>query len=259
VGGLADVWDGSRLDAFKLVRVYTNCAPKRGYAALQAVATLFDSRVVPASLAWDTTNVSVPDSAWRKLFLYTFQDTANSNILVIPYWIGLIAGDVYPGGQLFNLTLVVDSSRIRQPILVSLLDGSFSSPSYRWASGTATFDSLPAADYPFCLILDSRSIAGVQREPGDEPGGPGSFALYPALPNPSRGGARIRFDLPRRGRARLVLYNLLGQEVRTLFDGEASPGPHLVPWDASRAASGVYFYRLSFGSKTLTRSFRHLR
>jgi hypothetical protein len=208
VGALADVWDGSRLDAFKLVRVDTNCTPKRGYAALQAIATLFDSRVVPASLAWDTTNVSVPDSAWRKFYLYTFQDTANPNILVVPNWIGLIAQDVYPGGQLFNLTLVVDSSRIRQPILVSLLDGSFSSQPYRWASGTATFDSLPAADYPNCLILDSRSIAGVQREPGNEPGGPGPLALYPALPNPSRGKPRIRFDLPRKGRVRLVLYNL---------------------------------------------------
>lgn len=259
VGALADVWDGSRLDAMKLVRVDTNCTPKRGYTALQAVATLFDSRVVPASLAWDTTNVSVPDSAWRKLFLYPFQDTSNANILVVPYWIGLIAQDVYPGGQIFNLTLVVDSSRIHQPILVSLLDGSFTSPSYSWASGTATFDSLPAADYPFCLILDSRSVASVQREPGEGPGGSGSFALYPALPNPTRGGAQIRFDLPRRGRARLVLYNLLGQEVRTLFEGEASPGSHLVTWDGSRAASGVYFYRVFFGNQTLTRSFIHLR
>ena len=208
VGALADVWDGSRLDAMKLVRVDTNCAPKRGYAALQAVATLFDSRVVPASLAWDTTNVSVPDSAWRKFFLYTFQDTANPDILVIPYWLGLIAQDAYPGGQRFTLTLVVDSSRIRQPILVSMLDGSFSTPSYSWASGTATFDSLPAADYPYCLILDNRSVAGVQRDPGNEPGGPGPLALYPALPNPSRGKPRIRFDLPRKGRVRLVLYNL---------------------------------------------------
>jgi hypothetical protein len=163
---------------------------------------------VPASPAWDTVNVSVPDSAWRKLYLYTFQDTSNSNILVIPYWLGLIAQDSYPGGQFFNLALAVDSSRIHQPILVRLLDGSFSTPSYRWASGTATFDSLPAADYHYCLILDSRSIAGVQRELGEGPGGPGSFTLYPALPNPSRGTARIRFDLPRTGRARVVLYNL---------------------------------------------------
>jgi hypothetical protein len=259
VGALADVWDGSRLDAFKLVRVDTNCTPKRGYTALQSIATLFDSRVVPASLAWDTTNVSVPDSAWRKFYLYTFQDTSIANILVVPYWIGLIAQDVYPGGQFFNLTLVVDSSRIHQPILVSMLDGSFTSPSYRWAGGTATFDSLPAADYPNCLILDSRSIASVQREPGIEPESSLSLALYPALPNPVRGRARIRFDLPRKGKVRLALYNLLGQEVQTLFEGEASPGPHLVSWDGSRAASGVYFCRVSFGKQTLTRSFIHLR
>jgi len=259
VGALADVWDGSRLDAMKLVRVDTNCTPKRGYTALQAVTTLFDSRVVPASLAWDTTNVSVPDSAWRKFFLYTFQDTSNANILVVPYWLGLIAQDVYPGGQIFNLTLVADSSRIHQPILVSMLDGSFTSPSYRWAAGTAIFDSLPAADYPNCLILDSRSIASVQREPGIEPESSLSLALYPALPNPVRGTARIRFDLPRKGRVRLALYNLLGQEVRTLFEEEASPGPHIVTWDGSRTAAGVYFCRVSFGNQTLTRSFIHLR
>lgn len=258
VGALKDVWDGSRMDAFKLVRVDTNCARKQGYTALQSVATLFDARVVPTPVTWDTANGSVPDSAWRKFYLYTFQDTAHANILV-PYWLGLIAQDAYPGNQRFTLTLTVDSSRIHQPILVSLLDGSFSSPPYQWASGSATFDSLPAADYPYCLVLDSWSVAAVHKEPGDEPKGPLTLALYPVLPNPARGTARIRFDLPDKGHVRLVIYNLLGQEVQTLFDGEASPGPHLVRWDGSRAAAGVYFYRLSFCGQALTRSFVRLR
>lgn len=56
-----------------------------------------------------------------------------------------------------------------------------------------------------------------------------------------------------------MLYNLLGQEVETLFNGEASPGTHFVRWDGSRAAAGVYFYRIRFGNETLTRSFIHLR
>jgi len=258
VGGLPDIWDGSRLDAFKFVRVDTNTARKQGYTALQSIATLFDSKVVPTPLVWDTTNLSVPDSTWSKFHLYTFQDTSTSTTLV-PYWLGLIAQDVYPANQRFTLTLTLDTSRIHQPVLVDLLDGSFVSQAYRWTAGIATFDSLPAADYPYCLIPDSRALEGVARQPDINPTGAFALELYPPAPNPSRDGAEIRFNLPHRGAVRLVLYNVLGQEVQTLFEGDAAPGVHLVQWAGTRTSPGVYFYRLEFEGQTRTRALTHLK
>lgn len=42
----------------------------------------------------------------------------------------------------------------------------------------------------------------------------------------------------------LVVYNVLGQQVSTLINNELHPGTYTVSWDASKYASGVYYYRL---------------
>ena len=52
------------------------------------------------------------------------------------------------------------------------------------------------------------------------------------------------------GRAVLKVFNILGQEIATLYDGVAAAGEyHQVIFDASRLASGIYFSRLEFGGK----------
>jgi len=86
------------------------------------------------------------------------------------------------------------------------------------------------------------------------------LALSQSLPNPAHGGALIRFSVPAAGAAHLQLriYDPTGRLVRTLQNGAASPGAHEVRWDGRRengapAAGGVYFYRLTTGSETLTR------
>jgi hypothetical protein len=98
--------------------------------------------------------------------------------------------------------------------------------------------------------------SGVESPPGAlQPESP--FALYGSWPNPFRAGTTINFSLPREGRARLAVYNVAGQLVRTLTDGVLPAGSQSVSWDgrdnASRAVSGgIYFYRLSLGDRTLT-------
>jgi hypothetical protein len=62
--------------------------------------------------------------------------------------------------------------------------------------------------------------------------------------NPS---TTIRFETPKDGKARLAIYNLRGELVRTLVDGEMAAGYHQAAFDASGLASGIYFYRLEAG------------
>jgi hypothetical protein len=76
-----------------------------------------------------------------------------------------------------------------------------------------------------------------------------SAALHQNVPNPFNPTTRIAFELPRRGEAEVVVYDLAGREVRTLFKGELPAGPHTVVWDGrtndgSMAASGTYWYQL---------------
>jgi hypothetical protein len=51
----------------------------------------------------------------------------------------------------------------------------------------------------------------------------------------------------------LKVYNVLGQEVATLVDGVVTAGQHLVSFNASNLASGVYLYRIAAGTFVSTR------
>ncbi len=55
----------------------------------------------------------------------------------------------------------------------------------------------------------------------------------------------IDYQLPRNAHVTLKVYNVLGQLVATLVDGEVSAGYHQAVFNGSRFASGVYFYRLT--------------
>ena len=85
-----------------------------------------------------------------------------------------------------------------------------------------------------------------------------AFRLLPNYPNPFNPATQISFDLPRGGNTNLVVYNLAGQVVRTLWSGELPAGHHSYVWkgvtDGGRPVpSGIYFSRLRTGKFSQTR------
>ncbi len=83
-----------------------------------------------------------------------------------------------------------------------------------------------------------------------DPSLPDGFSLSQNYPNPFNASTEIRFSLPRAGDINLAVYNLLGQEVRTIASGRRTAGEHRLSWDGrdnfgNDCASGVYLYRLS--------------
>ena len=90
------------------------------------------------------------------------------------------------------------------------------------------------------------------------PGGPvAGYDLEQNFPNPCT-STQINFSLPLAGPTRLIVYNALGQAVRTLVDGDVSQGSHQVKFDAkddagNELSSGNYIYRLQSGDFTATR------
>ena len=75
---------------------------------------------------------------------------------------------------------------------------------------------------------------------------PSQFLLGPAYPNPFNPQTTLPFAIAVGGRARLTLHNMLGQEVRTLFDGVVEPGQvRRVRVGAQTLPGGVYFVRLA--------------
>jgi len=82
---------------------------------------------------------------------------------------------------------------------------------------------------------------------------PYNFALKPNYPNPFNPETTISYSLPQNSYVRLVIYNVLGQPVRTLVDGWQIAGPHVSVWDGRDQAnkllpSGIYLCKLTAGS-----------
>ena len=89
---------------------------------------------------------------------------------------------------------------------------------------------------------------------------PLSTTLGSSYPNPFNGSTLISYALSAPGPVTLIVYNTLGQPVRTLVDQIQTPGRYNVPWrPAETLASGVYLYRLTTPEAVLTRRLTFLR
>lgn len=78
---------------------------------------------------------------------------------------------------------------------------------------------------------------------------PLTYGLDQNYPNPFNASTQINFSLARPGKVELVVFNVIGQTVKTLVDKELEPAAHAVVWDGTNdqgttVASGTYFYRL---------------
>jgi hypothetical protein len=82
---------------------------------------------------------------------------------------------------------------------------------------------------------------------------PESFELLQNHPNPFNAQTMIHFVMPVAGKIHLGIYNLLGQEVAVLIDGELTSGQHKIRWDALNVKSGVYICRLTTQNRSVCR------
>ncbi len=84
---------------------------------------------------------------------------------------------------------------------------------------------------------------------------PEKFSLSQNYPNPFNPVTKIKFDIPditlplgKLLQVQLKIYNTLGNEIEILVDQELNPGTYEFEWNASKFASGIYFYTLSTGN-----------
>ena len=82
---------------------------------------------------------------------------------------------------------------------------------------------------------------------------PKVFFFFFNYHNPFNPLTKIKFNVPKKSQVKLVVYNMLGEEVETLIDEKLDPGYYDVNFDASHISSGRYFYRLITKDKVITK------
>ncbi len=73
---------------------------------------------------------------------------------------------------------------------------------------------------------------------------PKTFTLYPNYPNPFNGTTTISFSIPKKEYIKIVLYDILGNEVDIVSDDVMRAGYHSISYNANRLSSGVYLIRV---------------
>ncbi len=74
---------------------------------------------------------------------------------------------------------------------------------------------------------------------------PDNYIVYQNYPNPFNPLTVIRYALPSESKISIIVYNILGQEIKTLLNTTESAGYHEVNFNAGNLASGIYFYRIT--------------
>ncbi|MBU1637320.1 T9SS type A sorting domain-containing protein [bacterium] len=79
-----------------------------------------------------------------------------------------------------------------------------------------------------------------------------NYLVAKNYPNPFNPVTTIEFSIPTAGQVELAVYDITGREVASLVNGNLSAGIHAVDWNGVSAPTGIYFYRLSYGTQQIT-------
>ncbi|MBU1935897.1 T9SS type A sorting domain-containing protein [bacterium] len=97
------------------------------------------------------------------------------------------------------------------------------------------------------FLLDDLSLSGIADVP-ESPlslGLPTVHSLYPNFPNPFNPTTTFHYDVKQTGSVTLTVFDLLGQKVATLVDGQHLAGMYSITWNATGLPSGTYLCRMN--------------
>ncbi|MCF7802402.1 MAG: S8 family serine peptidase [Candidatus Marinimicrobia bacterium] len=93
---------------------------------------------------------------------------------------------------------------------------------------------------------------------------PSEFALMPNYPNPFNPSTTIRFSVPVADQVQLIIRDIKGRQIATLYSGEVKPGEYALQWHGvdktgRSVSSGVYLYQLITPVYTISRKMLFLK
>lgn len=110
------------------------------------------------------------------------------------------------------------------------------------AGNGANNDGRNSGDYIYTAELAiTEETSSLCPEPASNPG---DYQILTNYPNPFNPQTMLTFSLEQSGPVQLVIYDVLGRQVASLFNGRLAQGVHHFPFDASSLGAGVYFAQL---------------
>jgi hypothetical protein len=154
--------------------------------------------------------------------------------------------------------VVVTRTRLGSPLLdgASRLRLTFDVPDGLTIPSDIELISVSALSSSLALVsptarLDVNRLTDLPDAPADDR--PLRLELHPNHPNPFNPSTLLRYDVAEEGWIRLSVFDLAGREIMVLADGHHAVGAHMLRFDASALASGVYVCRLQSESETRIR------
>lgn len=175
-------------------------------------------------------------------------------------WLGLIKSAFSLGGDYGSRWFAYDvaNDTYVDTVGIALGDsslGGFLSP--RGATWSADGMTMYLADFDYSVIARyTREATGVSDEFKNILS---TFTLKQNYPNPFNPVTTIPFDIQESGNVKLVIYDLLGRQVRVLQDDYMLAGSHVAEFNAGSLASGVYIYRLTVNGSEMSKKMMFLK
>ncbi len=212
--------------------------------AANAAAVDFD---IPYQ-AYQWRSLGASDSVWtdEDFYTVTVPEAGKLTVTVSDGW-----NSIYNWGTDYDRLYFYDANG-------NQVGASGGSPNASMFSGSEISVDLPASgkyiirlhsgntysENPYSVTFKFKALSGIQT--GDVV--PEKYALFQNYPNPFNPGTVIRYQLSAASDVQLVIYNQLGQKVKTLVNERQETGKYSLTFDASDLSSGIYYYKITAGS-----------
>lgn len=165
------------------------------------------------------------------------------------------------GNRPFTTTLTLKQTNAvpyKMPIQIHLFGDGLDSTVTVWDSLAYQQFQFVTNDAPIDVQVDPDNwiLKHIDRVTGivdGENGNPQRFELAQNYPNPFNPTTTIAYALPQSVPVKITVYDATGRRIITLLEGVQQAGEHQIMFDASRYASGIYYYNLQAGSFRKTR------
>jgi len=136
-------------------------------------------------------------------------------------------------------------------------DGNTASVNYSLNGSKIIFNlsaKISGEDVDHYLVIYKRFLSVNENNPAAK-----GYLLFDNYPNPFYNSTTIAFSLLKKCKVYLDVYNLTGEKVATLTNGDMNAGYHEVVLNENNLAGGIYFYRIQAGSFVKTKKLIHLK